>query len=655
MLMSGVVIHDNEGNPQFLVTSAIDLTDYNKAKEKLQESDNRFAQIAAHSQTVIWEVDLQGRYTYVSPMSEHIWGYKPEELVGKKHYYDLHPALNREEFRAMTMEMLNKGITIKDFENCIERKDGTMIWVTTNGVPVFNKNKELIGYRGSDNDITQRKAAEFETKRFKVIAESGNYGMAITNDEGIIEYVNPFVAEIHGYKVDEVIGKPLSIFHTEQQLIDTLYLFESIKESGAHDPAIVWHCHKNGTEFPMLMSGTVINDVENNVQYIATSALDMTDYFRAEKQIKEQETRYSSIIELSNTGAWEYDIEKNNVWCSKGYFSMLGYDVSEFDIDTTNNIDQVWVKLINASDQIKAQETFSAYLNSETPGLYENTFRMKHKEGHDIWIWSRGQRLKNEDGSFSNRVLGTHIDISEQQNYLERIEKLLKVEERQNQSLQSFTHIVSHNLRVHTANMLGVLMLLESEKPKLYDDEYVNMIKKSANKLEETITDLNETLSFRHTTLQQYKTIRLYDFINEELKRLRAKEDFKNIEIIFEVDRNAKIHTVPVFLKRILSNLIDNAAQFRSTSRDAFIKISSEKKGDFIALSIEDNGTGIDLNLHGEKLFEMYKRFHEDSTKKGLGLYIVKNQVEVLGGYIEVQSELNKGSKFTIFLPNEKI
>jgi len=655
MLMSGVVIHDNEGNPQFIVASAIDLTDYNKAKEKLQESDNRFAQIAAHNQTIIWEVDIKGLYTYVSPKSEHIWGYKPEELVGKKHYYDLHPDINREEYRAMTLEMLNKGIAFKDFENRIERKDGTMIWVTTNGVPVFNKNNELIGYRGSDNDITQRKAAEFETKRFKVIAESGNYGMAITNDVGIIEYVNPFIAEIHGYKVDEVIGKPLSIFHTEQQLIDTLYLFESLKENGAHDPAIVWHCHKNGTEFPMLMSGTVINDVENNVQYIATSALDMTDYFKAEKQIKEQETRYSSIIELSNTGAWEYDIERNSVWCSKGYFSMLGYDVSEFDLDTTNNIDQVWVKLINASDRIKAQESFSAYLKNEKPGLYENTFRMKHKDGHDIWIWSRGQRLKNEDGSFSNRVLGTHIDISDQKKYLEKIEKLLKVEEKQNQSLQSFTHIVSHNLRVHTANMLGVLMLLESENPKLYDDEYINMIKKSADKLEETITDLNETLSFRHTTLDQYKTIRLYDFIDDEIEQIRADEIYKDIEFIIRVDRKERIHTIPAFLKRILSNLIENAAQFRSPSREAFIKIVSEKKGDFIALSIEDNGVGIDLSRHGEKLFDMYKRFHEDSTKKGLGLYIVKNQVEALGGYIEVQSELNKGSKFTIFLPNEKI
>jgi PAS domain S-box-containing protein len=633
----------------------VDVTDYNKTKEKLQESDERFTQIATHNQSIIWEIDMNGLYTYVSPMSEAVWGYKPEDMVGIMHYYNLHPEMGRDLFKQLTLQKIEQGEIIKDLENQVVRKDGHLIWVSTNGVPVYGKNMELIGYRGSDNDITDRKRAEAETNRFKKIAESANYGMAIANPMGNIEYINSFFAEIHGYTSTELIGKHISIFHSESQLTSVMKLFQEIAQNKKVEPTIVWHAHRNGTEFPMLMSGIFVQDNVNNQEYVAASAIDMTDYIKAEQQIRAQEARYRSIIALSNTGAWEFDINKNFVWCSPEYFSMLGYDVADFNMDGSDNLNEVWSDLIHPDDKENAQTKFLQYLMEENAGMYENYFRMKHKDGHDVWIWSRGQRIENQDGTRNNLVLGTHIDISDQQNYLRKIEGLLKTEEKQNQSLLSFTQIVSHNLRVHTANMLGIFMLLKSDHPELYDNEFLKMIETSSESLEETIRDLNDILSMKHVSPDEYKSVNLYSFMEEQKILVLHAANAKQVRVFNEVAKHETVDTIPESLQRIVFNLLTNAIQFSSTEKESFIKIKAEKNEKYLAISLEDNGIGIDLNRHGSKLFDMYKKFHEGYDSKGLGLYIVKNQVEALGGYIEVQSEINKGSIFTVYIPNEKI
>ena len=112
-----------------------DITETKTAELHLKESEERFIQIAEQSQTVIWEVDKNGLYTYISPMAEKVWGYKPEELIGKIHYYDLHPEENRKTFIEVTMQVFARKQAFTDLPNPILRKDGRLITVSTNGIP----------------------------------------------------------------------------------------------------------------------------------------------------------------------------------------------------------------------------------------------------------------------------------------------------------------------------------------------------------------------------------------------------------------------------------------------------------------------------------------------------------------------------------------
>ena len=101
-------------------------------------------------------------------------------------------------------------------------------------------------------------------------------------------------------------------------------------------------------------------------------------------------------------------------------------------------------------------------------------------------------------------------------------------------------------------------------------------------------------------------------------------------------------------------NFLTNGIKYRATERESYIKIKSEKLNHYIVLLIEDNGLGIDLKRHGNKLFGMYKTFHGNPDSRGIGLFITKNQVEALGGRIDVDSTVGIGTTFKIFFKNEE-
>ena len=118
-----------------------------------------------------------------------------------------------------------------------------------------------------------------------------------------------------------------------------------------------------------------------------------------------------------------------------------------------------------------------------------------------------------------------------------------------------------------------------------------------------------------------------------------------------ELELNGEINVlaVPAYLESIILNLITNAIKYKSPDRPVVLKIKSGMEGDFAFLSIADNGLGIDLDRHGSKLFGMYKTFHSHPEARGIGLFISKNQIEAMGGHIEVESEMGKGTTFTTY------
>lgn len=221
-----------------------------------------------------------------------------------------------------------------------------------------------------------------------------------------------------------------------------------------------------------------------------------------------------------------------------------------------------------------------------------------------------------------------------------------------NHELQQFSYTISHNLRGPLARLLGLTNLMEKDLNQLTGNqlELVKLVTQSAKELDEVISDLGKIIDIRNDIYR----IREKVFFQEEWKMvLRSLSTFIQPGITIDADfREAQIvYTVRPILTSIMYNLASNAIKYSSPQRPLHLKVRTIRKDGFINLEISDNGLGMNLDQFSRSIFGLYKRFHTHTDGKGLGLYLVKIQIESLGGKVEVSSELNVGTTFKVSFP----
>jgi PAS domain S-box-containing protein len=184
----------------------------------LCESESRLDQLAAHSRTITWEVDANGLFTYISRVAEDVLGYRPDELIGRMHFYELHPAEDRAAFRDAAMAAFARHETFVDLPNPVQTADGRHVWVLTNGFPLLAPDGSLRGYRGSDTDITARMLAEQERNRQAALISSlldSIPDLVFFKDrDGVYLGCNPPFAAFVGRPREAIVG------HTDYDLFD---------------------------------------------------------------------------------------------------------------------------------------------------------------------------------------------------------------------------------------------------------------------------------------------------------------------------------------------------------------------------------------------------------------------------------------------------
>jgi len=154
------LVMEQEGEQVKVVGVIQDVTDRKQAEEALKQSELRFQQISEHSGNWIWEVDKNGLYTFSSPIVKKMLGYEPWEIIGKKYFYDLFIEQEREELKKAALNVFARKESFENFINSNIHKDGREVILSTSAIPMLDSNGSLIGYRGVDTDITERKKAE---------------------------------------------------------------------------------------------------------------------------------------------------------------------------------------------------------------------------------------------------------------------------------------------------------------------------------------------------------------------------------------------------------------------------------------------------------------------------------------------------------------
>ena len=199
--------------PHAVVISFRDITRHKQAEDEMRQSQQRVRQVTSLSREMVWEVDQQGMYTYLSEGVAKILGYEPGELVGKKQFYDLHPKEGREAFKQAAFKVFARQGTFTNFINQALSKQGSLVWLSTNGMPLLDAQGSLLGYRGSDSDITERKQAQ---ENYRTLFQEMLDGFAlheiICDQAGEpVDYrfltVNPAFEHMTGLAAQDLIGR----------------------------------------------------------------------------------------------------------------------------------------------------------------------------------------------------------------------------------------------------------------------------------------------------------------------------------------------------------------------------------------------------------------------------------------------------------------
>jgi len=221
-----------------------------------------------------------------------------------------------------------------------------------------------------------------------------------------------------------------------------------------------------------------------------------------------------------------------------------------------------------------------------------------------------------------------------------------------NKELEQFTYIISHNLRAPVANIIGLSQLLTigTDDEQEFQKLIINL-GTSVQKLDDVILDLNHILQVKQQVHEQMELVSLSQIVEDLKKTFNLYIQQGLVELNCDFSTIDTIHSLKGYIHSIFYNLISNSIKFKRTEEKLLLEVTGHNKGDKVIIYFKDNGKGIDLKHNGDKLFGLYRRFDTSVEGKGMGLYMVKTQVETLGGQVKVQSKLNSGTTFSIELP----
>ena len=277
----------------------------------------------------------------------------------------------------------------------------------------------------------------------------------------------------------------------------------------------------------------------------------------------------------------------------------------------------------------------------------------QQKNGEEYWVNFSMIPIDDNDGEHSHWI-SIQRDITEEKRQEKEKEQLIRELTLNNKDLKQFSYITSHNLRAPLSNLSGLLNLIEDipiENEEL--KEILDGFSKSTHLLNETINDLVKVVIIKDNPSIIKEKVIIKDIFENVFDQLSFLIGLYKPIIKIELEKASILSINKSYLESIFLNLMTNALKYRAPSRKLRISITSKVTKASVTIVFKDNGIGIDMERNRDKIFGLYQRFHNYADSKGLGLYLVKSQVETMGGTITVESEVNKGTTFTLIFKNE--
>ena len=593
----------------------------------------------AHTPNSVEIVSSEGTIQYVNAHFEKITGYSSDEVIGKN------PNILKSGAHHPTFykEMWNTILSGQDWKGEIvnRKKNGETFWEETSISPITDQNGNLQYFVAVKSDITERKKAEEELKQsrqiFEILTNESPVGIFRTDVNGKTTYVNPKWIELSGLSFEEALGDGwLKAVHPE----DSSVLFENWEnEKTPHaeyrflrtDGSSVW------------VMGNVVPEYRDQIitGYIGTIT-DITD----RKQLEDSKTKFQKLVEDISDVLFEID----NKLCIN-YISPVVSKITGFPAEYY--IGKSLSEIIYPEDLAQVIERYNELIFSGFS--YPIEYRTIDSEGKLIWF--RSSSTPNFIEKKFNGIRGIAINVSKQKETEKKLREAKERAEASDKLKTAFMNNISHEIRTPLNGILGFATLLS--EPEITDDEkqvYLQVLNASSKRLIQTVTNF---MDISLITSKNVEVNKQYFNPGKMLEELRMEYesicDLTGLKLSTSIE--PKITTIHIksdqeLILKILKQLLNNAVKF---TENGSITIGAEIENKNLRFYIRDTGIGISPEAQ-ETIFERFNQEDASATRKlegsGLGLSIVKGLTEILGGSIQIDSSKEKGSTFSITIPN---
>ncbi len=555
-----------------------------------------------------------------------------------------HPALNA--FLGLPLIINNLMVGMIGVSN---RPNGYDEKLITELKPLTSTIARLIETHNSKLQLkfAQKENTTTKERMSSILNEVQDVIWSVKLPENELIFVSPSAVELYDLPIEEwykdlFLWEKL-VYKKDKHIINNV--ISSIQKNGESDfsyriqlanKTIKWVSSRSKIIYdkdknPIRLDG-VISDItskkhqENELELARNKAVQLSNYYR-------------DLLENHSVYVVKIDLQGNYIFVNQHFESKLGF---EGIIGTSS------LKSILEEDRNICNETVMKCLNHPGEGFNVILRKISPKTKELITNYWEFKAVKNEINNLFE-ILCIGFEISELFKIQNELKETINSLEERNNSLQNFAHIVSHNLRSHSANISGLLSLISLDSPELIENQYYEFLNKATSNLMESIKHLSEVAQLHTNIKKEFYPINLNDSISNTLTNIYSLAENSGIKIINKISNNSTVIGEQSYIDSILLNFLTNAIKYRSTERDSFIRLTTYKENEYLVLVIQDNGLGIDLERHSNKLFGMFKTFHEHPEARGIGLFITNNQVKAIGGHIEVESQVNVGTTFKIY------
>ncbi len=631
---------------RFFTAIVRDISESKKMLKMLKETNDYLENLFnyANAPIIVWDRDFC--ITRFNHAFEVLTGYEETAVLGK-HLEILFPA-HKKQASIWEIEKTLSGTYLESVEIEIQHQNGSIKTALWNSANIFDADgKTVVATIAQGHDITERKQAEeelYRNQQFLIeaqrIAKLGYYIYHF--DSGTWENAEE-INDMMGLdpSLEKNIENWTSIIVPEQQEKMNTYLHHCLNTLTPFEAEYKIY-NKQTKQYKWLKGiGNFEFDANNKPIYMVGTIQDITVAKEEEIRLKLLE----SVITNTTDGVAITEVDDINphnskiIYINRAYERMTGFTLEEVSGKNPR---------ILQGPKTQREPLDKMKLAIEMGEPYEIEVINYRKNKQAFWSSVSISPLSDNTGKITHWI-GIKRDITKRKE--QEREQLIRELTLHNKDLRQFSFITSHNLRAPLSNLLGLLNLIKDlpiEDNSL--KEIIEGFKVSTQHLNDTINDLIKILIIKDKPSVEQEEIDLATMIQTVCNKLSGLAESHGVKpnIKLHLQHASSVYFNRSYFESILMQLLSNAIIFQSPDRPLQIDISSNKTTTGVVLSIKDNGLGLNTERYQDRLFGLYQRFHAHTTTKGLGLYLVKSQMEALGGSVAFNSIENVGTELLL-------